>query len=130
MCLQGYGAPLARPGWRGLPAGRKPSTTRARRDEPGGLWDLETLPSQADLWEFARTRGGTVFHPTGTCRMGSDAGSVVDPELRVRGVSNLRVIDASVMPSITSANTNAATFMIAEKGAELVLQAAGPAAAA
>lgn len=62
--------------------------------------------------------------------MGSDAGSVVDPELRVRGVSNLRVIDASVMPSITSANTNAATFMIAEKGAELVLQAAGPAAAA
>ena len=87
------------------------------------LWDLETMPGPSDLWEFARTRGGTVFHPTSTCRMGGDARSVVDPELRVRGVSNLRVIDASVMPTVTSANTNAATFMIAEKGAELVLRA-------
>ena len=86
------------------------------------LWDIETLPGATDLWEFARNRGGTVFHPTGTCRMGDDAQSVVDPQLRVRGVTNLRVIDASVMPSITSANTNAATYMIAEKGAALILQ--------
>ena len=93
------------------------------------LWDAETLPgpdraSRADLWEFSRTRGGTVFHPTSTCRMGSDDRSVVDPELRVRGVQGLRVIDASVMPSVTSANTNAATIMIAEKGAEMVLRTA------
>ncbi|MSP96124.1 MAG: choline dehydrogenase [Betaproteobacteria bacterium] len=93
------------------------------------LWDAETLPgperlNDSDLWEFARTRGGTVFHPTSTCRMGGDARSVVDPELRVRGASKLRVIDASVMPAVTSANTNAATFIIAEKGAELVLRGA------
>ena len=91
---------------------------RAFRD----LWDAETLPGETDLWEFARTRGGTVFHPTSTCRMGGDEGSVVDPELRVRGVERLRVIDASVMPAVTSANTNAATIMIAEKGAEMVLR--------
>ena len=94
-----------------------------------GLWDVETLPgaeraSRSDLWEFARSKGGTVFHATSTCRMGGDARSVVDPALRVRGVSNLRVIDASVMPKMTSANTNAATIMIAEKGAEMVLNGA------
>jgi len=92
------------------------------------LWDIETLPGperpdRAGLWEFARTRGGTVFHPTSTCRMGSDAGAVVDPQLRVNGVTGLRVIDASVMPKVISANTNAATFMIAEKGAALLLEA-------
>jgi len=90
------------------------------------LWDAEMLPGperrdRAGLWEFARTRGGTVFHPTSTCRMGSDAKSVVDPQLRVRGVERLRVIDASVMPSVTSANTNAATIMVAEKGAAMVM---------
>ncbi len=94
------------------------------------LWDLETMPgaekaARADLWEFARSKGGTVFHATGTCRMGGDARSVVDPQLRVRNVERLRVIDASVMPTMTSSNTNAATIMIAEKGAELVLRAAG-----
>ncbi len=90
------------------------------------LWEAETLPgpevrTRADLWKFASSRGGTVFHPTSTCRMGSDASSVVDPELRVRGVEGLRVIDASVMPSVTSANTNAATIMVAERGAGMVL---------
>ena len=82
-------------------------------------------PERADragLWEFARHKGGTVFHTTSTCRMGSDARSVVDPQLRVRGVERLRVIDASVMPSVVSANTNAATFMIAEKGAAMLLR--------
>jgi choline dehydrogenase len=86
-----------------------------------GLWDAETLPGQTDLWEFARNRGGTVFHPTSTCRMGGDARSVVDPQLRVRGAQRLRVIDASVMPAVTSSNTNAPAIMIAEKGAELLL---------
>jgi len=93
------------------------------------LWDTETVPgpdhaTAGGLWEHARSKGGTVFHPTSTCRMGCDPRSVVDPELRVRGVERLRVIDASVMPSVISANTNAATFMIAEKGAELVLRGA------
>ena len=62
-----------------------------------------------------------MFHPVGTCRMGNDARAVVDPSLRVRGTERLRVIDASVMPTLISANTNAATFMIAEKGAAFLL---------
>ena len=70
-----------------------------------------------------------MFHPVGTCRMGSDSGAVVDPALRVRGVERLRVIDASVMPDMVSANTNAAAIMIGEKGAALVLADAGTAAA-
>ena len=73
------------------------------------------------IWEQVRDNGGTVFHCVGTCRMGSDKNSVVDPELKVRGVKGLRVIDASVMPKITSANTNAPTLMIAEKGASMIL---------
>jgi choline dehydrogenase len=76
---------------------------------------------RAEIYDFVRTTGGTVFHCVGSCRMGSDADSVVDPALRVRGVEALRVIDASVMPTITSANTNAASIMIGEKGADLVL---------
>ena len=92
-----------------------------------GLWEAEVLPGQATrdpkgLLDFARTAGGTVFHCVGTCRMGSDAGAVVDPQLRVRGVEGLRVIDASVMPIVTSANTNAAALMIGERGADLVLR--------
>ncbi|KQW20550.1 choline dehydrogenase [Afipia sp. Root123D2] len=91
------------------------------------LWDKEVLPGQgaaspSDLWTFASTTGGTVFHCVGTCRMGSDPQSVVDPQLRVRGVDGLRVIDASVMPLITSANTNATSLMIGEKGASLILE--------
>ena len=91
------------------------------------LWDQEVVPgetaaSDADLYEFARTKGGTVFHPVGTCRMGEDADAVVDSRLRVRGIEGLRVIDASVMPTMVSANTNAAAIMIGEKGADLVLR--------
>lgn len=78
------------------------------------------VQSQDQLIEFARNKGGTVFHPTGTCRMGHDDASVVDPELRVRGVKRLRVIDASIMPQIVSTNTNAATIMIGEKGAAMI----------
>jgi choline dehydrogenase len=89
-----------------------------------GLWEEETLPGNgADLERFMLTKGGTVFHPVGTCRMGSDARSVVDPQLRVRGVQGLRVIDASVMPTLISANTNAATIMVAEKAVAEVLAA-------
>lgn len=78
------------------------------------------VSGDAQLEAFARQKGGTVFHPVGTCRMGSDDKSVVDSELRVRGVSRLRVIDASVMPTMISTNTNAAAIMIGEKGAALV----------
>ena len=79
--------------------------------------------SDAQLLDFARHAGGTVFHCVGTCRMGAaaDALAVVDPQLRVRGVDALRVVDASVMPTVTSANTNAAALMIGERGARLVL---------
>jgi choline dehydrogenase len=88
------------------------------------LWEAEVLPGDTDLLEFARGKGGTVFHPTSTCAMGEGESAVVDAQLRVRGVQNLRVIDASVMPAMVSANTNAATIMIAEKGAALVLDGA------
>ncbi len=82
------------------------------------------------LEAFARAKGGTVFHPVGTCRMGGDAGSVVDERLRVRGVDGLRVIDASVMPRLVSTNTNAAAIVIGEKGAAMVLEDRAGAAAA
>ena len=78
--------------------------------------------SDDDLLAFARETGTTVYHPTSTCRMGSDPGAVVDERLRVRGFDKLRVIDASIMPSIVSGNTNAAAVMIGEKGADMVLQ--------
>jgi choline dehydrogenase len=78
--------------------------------------------SDADLLAFARDTGTTVYHPTSTCRMGPDPSAVVDERLRVRGFENLRVIDASIMPTVVSGNTNAAAVMIGEKGADMVLQ--------
>jgi choline dehydrogenase len=82
----------------------------------------QTLRDESELERFARERGGTVFHPSGTCRMGADEQAVVDARLRVRGVQALRVIDASIMPAMVSTNTNAATIMIGEKGAALILE--------
>lgn len=87
-------------------------------------------PSEQDLLQFACAHGGTVFHPSGTCRMGNDACAVVNTELQVNGVSRLRVIDASVMPRMTSANINAPTIMIGEKGAALILKTSPSAAQA
>jgi choline dehydrogenase len=80
------------------------------------------VQSDADLARAAGDIGTTIFHPTCTCAMGraDDASAVVDPELRVRGIGRLRVVDASVMPNITSGNTNTPTVMIAERGAELI----------
>jgi choline dehydrogenase len=74
----------------------------------------------AGLARAAGELGTTIFHPVGTCKMGNDALAVVDDRLRVRGVTRLRVIDASIMPRITSGNTNSPTYLIAEKGAEFI----------
>jgi len=81
----------------------------------------ETDPPDDDAWrDFIRQHAETLYHPVGTCKMGTDSMAVVDPDLRVIGVDGLRVIDASVMPTVPSGNTNAPTIMIAEKGAELI----------
>jgi len=85
----------------------------------------ETLPgpgvtSDEQFGEFARNAGTNVFHPVGTCKMGTDAMAVVDPRLKVHGIEGLRVIDASVMPAVTTGNTNAPTIMIGEKGAAMI----------
>ncbi len=82
----------------------------------------ERVQSDEDWLAFCREAGGTVYHPVASCRMGSDARSVTDPRLRVRGISALRVIDASIMPAVVSGNINAAVIAVAEKGADLVLE--------
>lgn len=95
------------------------------------LVELETLPgaalqSDAELDAAIRALGGITHHPVGTCAMGTGPEAVVDPRLRVHGVAGLRVADASIMPTIVGGNTNAATLMIGEKAADLVLADAGP----
>ena len=82
------------------------------------------VESDDELLDYARQKGSTVYHATCTCKMGSDQRAVVDDQLRVHGLEGLRVIDASVMPTVTSTNTNAPTIMIAERGAELIRRAA------
>ena len=76
------------------------------------------------MLDWVRKNAETTYHPVGTCKMGSDPSAVVDSELRVHGLQGLRVADASIMPTLTSGNTNAPTIMIGEKCAEMVLSAA------
>ena len=79
------------------------------------------ITNDEELVKAASDHAQTIFHPVGTCKMGKDENSVVSDELKVHGIENLRIIDASIMPNITSGNTNAPTIMIAEKGADMIL---------
>ncbi len=98
----------------------------ARQPALAGLGATEMLPGQEvakddDILSFIRSHGRTSYHAAGTCRMGQDENAVVDPKLCVRGISNLRVCDSSIMPQLISSNTNAAVIMIAEKASDLIL---------
>jgi choline dehydrogenase len=84
----------------------------------------DKVVSDEALLAYCRARGTTIYHPTSSCRMGTDPLAVVDQELRVRGTEGLRVVDASVMPDLVSGNTNAPVIMIAEKASDLILQTA------
>lgn len=106
---------------RGLAATRALAPFVRREYRPGA-----TATSDEALLAFARDSGATIFHPSGTCKMGVDALAVVDPALRVRGLEGLRVVDCSVMPTLTSGNTNLPVIMIAEKAAALILQENAP----
>ncbi len=102
------------------------------QSELAELSEVELIPGPGvsdhagsnEIREIIRANGRTVYHPSCTCRMGEDAGAVVDPQLRVREVDGLRVADASVMPNVTSGNTNAPTMMIAGRCVDFILAAA------
>jgi choline dehydrogenase len=98
---------------------RKPALRRYIVEELSPGLKVE---SDADYLDLARKKGSTVFHPTSTCRMGSDITAVVDERLRVHGFQGLRVADASIMPAVVSGNTNAACVMIGEKASDMILQ--------
>ncbi len=79
-------------------------------------------PGEADVTEYIRSQSSTLWHPAGTCRIGKDPLAVVDPRLKVHGINGLRVADASVMPTVTSGNTVASSFVIGAKAADMILE--------
>ena len=93
-----------------------------KRFTPSEFAPGPSFETDEQLADGIRQIGATIFHPVGTCKMGSDGTAVVDDRLRVHGIQGLRVIDASIMPRITSGNTNAPTVVIADKGAEMILE--------
>jgi choline dehydrogenase len=102
---------------RALEVIRAIASAKAFSDLNGG----ELAPGSADLTDYIRGNCSTLWHPAGTCKMGRDAQAVVDPQLRVHGIDRLRVVDASVMPCVTSGNTHAPCLMIAEKAVDMIL---------
>ena len=100
---------------------RQPAFDRWRRQP---IFPAREDLDDAGLEAFVRAKAETIYHPAGTCRMGNDPRAVVDPQLRLKGIDGLRVVDASVMPTLVTGNTNAPTMMIAERAADLILAGA------
>jgi choline dehydrogenase len=129
--------PAIKPNYLSAPADRGIAATAIRltrricsaralaRFEPKEFLPGAEVQTDEDLAQAAGDIGTTIFHPVGTCKMGRDDLAVVDDRLRVRGIDGLRVVDASIMPTITSGNTNSPIIMIAEKGAEMIQDDAG-----
>ncbi len=106
---------------RGIKDGRRILTAPAFDYYRGeAVWPADNVKTDDDYRDFVREFSSTVFHPVGTCKMGKDDMAVVDDRLRVRGLKGLRVVDASIMPTVTTGNTNAPTMAIAEKGADMI----------